>query len=343
MRAGARPENPLEALGLAARQVPTPLFDVYVGFMTARTIMAGCSLGVFDALREEPASAEELAARLSLDPLGADALAVALHTLGYLELGADGRYANAAVVDRWLAPLEPFVGTFTYDMWDAWGQVERAVRTGEPVGLHEHDPDDPHWERYMRGLLALARMAGPDIARAVRARDPRSMLDLAGGHGGFSMALCDRHAGLRSRVVELEGAARVGRRLVAEAGYADRISYAVGDMFAADLGGPHDLAFAGQIVHHLAPEDCVRLLQRARDAVRPGGLAAVYEQERPPPGRRGQAIGVLTGLMFFAYSRARTYTADEVAGFLREAGWEDVRIRRPPRLAGTFVAVARRR
>jgi hypothetical protein len=45
--------------------------------------------------------------------------------------------------------------------------------------------------------------------------------------------------------------------------------------------------------------------------------------------------------MFFVYSRARTYTADEVAGFLREAGLEHVRVRRPPRLAGTFVAVGR--
>jgi 2-polyprenyl-3-methyl-5-hydroxy-6-metoxy-1,4-benzoquinol methylase len=113
-------------------------------------------------------------------------------------------------------------------------------------------------------------------------------------------------------------------------------------MFDADLGGPYDVALAGQIVHHLSPEDAVRLLARARDAVRPGGLVAVYEQERPPAGERGHAIGVLTGLMFFAYSRARTYTADEVRGFLREAGLESVRVKRPIRLPGTFVAVGRR-
>ena len=339
MRAAARPDNPFEVAAMAAGQVPTPLFDVYTAFMTARTIMAGSSLGVFDALRERPDDAAGLAARLELDPQGADALLVALHTLGYLEHDG-GRYRNAKVVDRWLEPLRAFVVDFSYDMWEAWGQVEHTIRTGEPVGgLHDRAPDDPHWERYMRGLFSLARMAGGDIARAVGAKDPRRMLDLAGGHGGFSIALCERHAGLRSIVLELEGAARTGRALVAEAGFADRIDYVVGDMFETDLGGPYDLAFAGQIVHHLSPEDAVRLLCRAADAVRPGGRVAVYEQERPPDGRRGHAIGVLTGLMFYAYSKARTYTADEVAGFLGEAGLRNVRVRHPIRLPGTFVAV----
>ena len=113
-------------------------------------------------------------------------------------------------------------------------------------------------------------------------------------------------------------------------------------MFEADLDGPHDIALAGQIVHHLSPEDAVRLLERACGAVHPGGIVAVYEQERPPTGKRGHPIGVLTGLMFYAYSRARTYTADEVCGFLRAAGLSDVRVRRPIRLAGTFVAVGTR-
>jgi SAM-dependent methyltransferase len=345
MRAAARPDNPLEAVAMAARQVPTPLFDVYAAFMTARTVMAGSSLGVFDSLRDAgPANADELAARLQLDPRGADALLVALHTIGYLDAGRDGRYRNAGVVDRWLEPLRDFVVAFSYDMWDAWGQVEHAVRTGEPVGgLHDRPDDDPHWERYMRGLFALARMGGRDLARAVGApKDARTLLDIAGGHGGFSIALCERHPQLSATVLELEGAARIGRRIVAEAGFAERVSFQVGDMFEADLGGPYDVALVAQIVHHLAPEDAVRLLRRAAAAVRPGGVVAVYEQERPEPGKRGHAIGVLTGLMFYAYSRARTYSAEEVRGFLREAGLRDVKVRKPIRLAGTFVAVGAR-
>ena len=341
LRAAAKADNPLEALALAAGQVPTPLFDGYAAFMAARTLMAGCNLGVFSSLRSGgPATADELAARLGYDPLGTDALLVALHTMEYLDAGSDGRYRNASVVDRWLKPLEPFVGVFTYDMWDVWGGVEDAVRTGTPAGLHERPDDDPHWERYMRGLFALSELVGADLARAVGVpRGATSLLDVAGGHGGFAKALCDRVAGLQGTVLELEGAARIGREIAREHGFADRVKWQVGDMFEADLGGPHDVVLAGQILHHLSPEDCIRLLVRCRQATRPGGVVAVYEQERPPDGKRGHQIGVLTGLMFFAYSRARTYTADEIRGFMREAGVEGVKVKRPLRMAGTFVAV----
>jgi 2-polyprenyl-3-methyl-5-hydroxy-6-metoxy-1,4-benzoquinol methylase len=342
LRAAAKADSPLEALALAAGQVPTPLFDGYAAFMAARTLMAGCNLGVFASLREDgPATAAELAGRLGYDPLGTDALLTALHTMEYLEADGDRRYSNAAVVDRWLKPLEPFVGVFTYDMWEVWSGVEDAVRTGTPAGLHDRPDDDPHWERYMRGLYALSELIGPTLARAVGVpRGATSLLDVAGGHGGLAKALCDRTPGLQATVLELEGAARTGRALAAEHGFADRVRWEVGDMFTSDLGGPHDVVLAGQILHHLAPEDCVRLLSRCREATGPGGIVAVYEQERPPDGKRGHQIGVLTGLMFFAYSRARTYTADEVCGFMRDAGLGTPKVKRPLRMAGTFVATA---
>ena len=345
MRIGARPQSPFEAAAVAAGQVPTPLFEAFVGYVGARAIMAATTLGVFTALDEEPDDAAGLARRLALDPPGVDALLTALHTMGYLDV-TDGRHRPSALTRRWLLPgaprsLEPYLGAFNADMWAWMGALEDVLRTAEPAGLHAMAPEDPRWERYMRGLFALARFAGPDIAWATGVDAPRRMLDLAGGHGGFAMALCDRHPGLRATVVELEGAARTGRRIVAEHGYQDRIAFQVGDLFSADLGSGADLAFLGQILHHLAPDDAVRLLARAREALRPGGIAAVYEQEAPPPGERGDQLGVLVGLLFYVTSGARTYTAADVGGFLHEAGFRDIRIRRPRRLPGTFVARGR--
>ncbi len=344
MRVGARPEGPFERAALAAGQVPTPLFEAFVAYLGARAIMAGTTLGIFAALEERADDGAGVARRLGLDPLGTDTLLTALHTMGYVE-ARDGRYAPAAVVRRWLLPgtgrtLEPYLGAFNADMWDWMSGLEEAVRTGTPAGLHEMPAGDPRWERSMRGLFTLARLGAPDIAWAVDADGPRRLVDLAGGHGGFAMALCERHPGLRATVVELEGAARTGRRIVAEHGYADRIGFQVGDMFEADLGAGADVVFAGQVVHHLSPADAVRLLARAREALRPGGIVAVYEQEAPPPGERGDQLGVLVGLLFYVTSRARTYTAADVGGFLHRAGFRDIRIRRPRRLPGTFVARA---
>ncbi len=345
MRVGARPQTALEALALGAGQAPTPLFEAFVGHVAARAIMSATTLGVFGALDERADDPAGLAARLGLDPLGAATLLTALHTMGYLD-AEDGRYRPSATTRRWLladrdGTLEPYLGAFNEDMWAWMGGLDDALRPGAPAGLHAMAADDPRWERYMRGLFALARHAGRDVAWAVGAERPRRLLDLAGGHGGFAIALCERHPDLRATVVDLEPAVAVGRRLVAERGFADRVDFQAGDMFSADLGTGADVAFLGQIVHHLDPGDAVRLLRRARAALAPGGLCAVYEQEAPPPGERGDQLGVLVGLLFFVTSRARTYTAAEIGGFLGEAGFRDIRFRRPRRLPGTFVARGR--
>lgn len=333
------------ALALVPGLVPTPVLESYVALMMARTIMAGTSLGVFRALAERPDDADGLAGRLEIDRRGADVLLKALHSLGYVER-RDGRFRNARVVERFLLPgarssQERWVGEFTYDMWDTFSGLERAIRSGEPIGLHEREPDDPYWERYMRGLFDLSKLRGDFIAKAIPARSPHRLLDLAGGHGGFAMALCRRHPELEATIVELEGAAEVGRRIVAEQGMDDRVHFRIGDMFELDLGTGFDIATLFSIVHHLEPERNIALLRRAHAALRPGGTVAVYELDRPSDDEAGTQLGALDGLLFYVLSGTRTYRGEEIAGWLSEAGFSGVKVKRPPQIEGTVLVVGR--
>jgi len=194
----------------------------------------------------------------------------------------------------------------------------------------------------MRGLFQVARLSAPAFARVLALREPRRALDLGGGHGAFAMALCARHRALTTTIVELEGAARIGREIVSEQGFADRVEFVVGDVFDADLGGGYDVAMANNVLHHLPPERCVELLARARGALRPGGTMAVLDFARPPTGEPGDQAAVLTGLLFYVASGASTYEPHTIGGFLAEAGFRDVRIRRHPELAGSALVVGRR-
>ena len=345
MRVATKAETVPERLALAAGLIPTPLLETFEAFAMARAVMAGASLGVFDALAERPDDAAGLARRLDLDPRGADSLLVALHAIGYVER-RDGRYRNAPSVEKFVlrdAPqsVRAYIESFNEDMWDEFSRVDHAVRTGETTGLHDRPPGDPYWERYMRGLFDLTKLAGDDVAKMIPARKPRRMLDLAGGHGGYAMAMCRRHPGLTVTIAELEGAAQIGRSIVEEQGMTDRIDFLVGDMFESELGDGYDVVTAFQILHHFDADRNVELLSRARRAVREGGTVAVLEQERPPAGERGSTIGALTGLLFYITSNARTYTADELATFTEAAGFDRVKTRRSQRLPGHVVVTAR--
>jgi hypothetical protein len=156
------------------------------------------------------------------------------------------------------------------------------------------------------------------------------------------MALCRRHAELKATVVDLPGSARVGRRIVAEAGMADRVSVLDGDMFTTGLGGPHDGALCFNIVHHLRPERAQALFERVGETLRPGAPICVLDLYDRPPGRRPDSASFL-GLFFLLTSGADTYTVAEVSGWLADAGFAPARPRRLAALPGLVLLRAQRR
>jgi hypothetical protein len=350
MRLQIRGDSLPERVGLAAGLAPEPVFDSYVALMQARTLMVAWRVGVFAALEAGPADAPALAARLDLTASGLQVVLPALRALGYLDADATGTvYRLSAKARRTLTAGGRTSVTdwmaFSHDMWDAFDGLEDVLRGGPPQDIHDFAADDPYWERYMRGLLQLSRLSAGDVARAIGApRRARTALDVAGGHGGYSMALCRRHRRLQATIVELEGAARVGRRIVAEEGYGDRIEHVVDDMLTGDLRRPpagYDIALAANIVHHLSRADAVTLLGRMRAALAPQGRLAVFEQERPADGEAGTQIGTLTGVLFHITSGARTCTAGELSGMLVDAGLREVRVRRLLRAPGQVLVTGR--
>jgi cyclopropane fatty-acyl-phospholipid synthase-like methyltransferase len=226
---------------------------------------------------------------------------------------------------RWLDPAsEHHVGGFIADTahyWSWWAGLEDLVRDGRAVELHDREAADPYWRTYISGQYELARLSSVEVAKAVDlAPGSTSLLDVAGGHGEYSMELCRRHERLQSTVVDLPGSAAVGREIVAAAGMAERVRHVEGDMFEAALGGPHDGALLFNIVHHLSPERARALFGRVREVLEPGAPLCVLDLFDRPPGKEPDT-GALLGLFFHLTSGADTYTTAEVGEWLAASGF----------------------
>lgn len=346
MRVYMKPSNATELAALRLNLAPVPVGEVMFTLPLARTIMAGVRLGVFRRLSRGDATVDQLAEELDLTPEGARLLMLGLESVGHVER-KDGRYAISRRARRWLDPeSDTYVGTFiehSYDYWEWWERFEDLLKKGENVEIHAGAPDDPHWRRYIIGQFELARLSAPEVAKAIELGDqPRSLLDVAGGHGWFSAALCRRHPTLTATVVDLPGSAAIGREIIAENGMSDRVRHQEGDMFEADLGGPHDGALAFNIIHHFDPETCVTLLTRIGETLKPGGTMAVLDLFLPRGDKVADSAAFL-GLFFHLTSGAATYTPEDLAGWLERAGFgppKRVRIRRIP---GQTLFVAQKR
>ena len=327
---------------------PDPFLDTFTGLVAARAVTSATMLGVFDALHEGPASADELASRLSLDPLGADTLLTTLSTLGYVQ--ADGeRYRNTEVSERLLVresaeSIATFVGAQGDLHWQVLDLLPDALRTGRPYAMHEERRDDrERWEAYIRGLFEISRPEHEANAALVPVEDPRLLVDVAGGHAGFSMAMCERHPQLEATVLDLPPSAEVGRRIVEEQGYADRIAFREGDVFELGLDEDEsvDVVSVFNLAHHLPEERNRELCRMARGALRPGGCMVIGDSARPEPGEPVSDHGAISSLLFYAWSHSRNFTPSEIRGWMEEAGFADVESHRNERSPWRVVVVGR--
>lgn len=328
------------------RSGPDPYFDSFTGLVTARALMTAVMLGVFDALHEQPATSADLAVRLGLDPLGADTLLTALTTLGYVEAEGD-ILRNTSVSEEKLVRSSPhsiatFVGGQADLHWQMLALLPEAVRDGRAYAMHEGRRDErERWEAYIRGLYEIFQPEQDSNAALVPVEDPRRLVDIAGGHGAFSMAMCRRHPRLHATVVELPPSAAVGRRIVEEEGYGNRVTFREGDVFEVGVGEVADVIAVFNLIHHLPEERDRKLCEMARASLRPGGFLVIGDSARPEPCEQVSEHGAISSLLFYAWSHSRNFRPSEIRGWMEDAGFSDVAVHRNQRSPWRVVVVGR--
>lgn len=340
---GIRPRGLLQRLALAFNRVPVPVAEAYFNMMSARTVMAGATLGLYGELAGDPASAEGIARRRGLDPGGTAAVLEALAALGYVAR-RDGGFVLAPRARRWLSPdSRTDMGeclAFNHEQWRWWSGLEAAVRSGRAVDVHALAPDDPAWDVYVGAMYRLARLSATEVARAIPVRGGGRVLDLGGAHGWFAAELCRRHRGVTARVLDLPGSARAGRRILEAAGATARVEHVEGDARTSPLGGPWDAVLLFQVVHHLAPGALDALLARVRDALAPGGVVAVLDTFRGEGGR-ADPMEALLGLHWWLTSGVGAWRREDLEIRLHDAGFRRLRWKRTRRLPVHRLCLAR--
>jgi hypothetical protein len=347
MRYGVRPGNPLESVAIAAGKVPVAALDSLVALMKTRAIMAGVKLGIFETLAEGPQDAAVVADARGLAADACRLLLRALAAAGYLELMADGRFALSRLGRETMLPGAPrdFRGylRWNYTQWDLVQSLGELVASGRGLDFH-HTLEDPEaWANYQRAMSEFARGDAPRVARLVPVRPgARRLLDLAGSHGAFGAAVCRRHPGLRSLVIDLPAALPAGIALAREMGHADLVEHRAGNLLDGDYPPGREVILLSQILHHFKGQQNLEILRHAHAALVPGGSLAIWEIESPDPRREKAGPGDVAALYFRLTSGARAYHGEDYAGWLRAAGFTRIRIRRPLLSPGGLLLTARR-
>jgi hypothetical protein len=324
----------------AGGQAPAPHLDMLhaAGFRAAG---AALRLGVFDGLAGGALTAKQLASSIGCDEHALGILLGSLAPFGYVDVApGDGepRYGNSAAATAFLLSSTPDSYATVFSFWHTvltrfWDGLEESVRTGVPTRAFypwlEHRPDT--LREFQTMLARLSRMFAPHVVELVPVPDrPARLLDVGGGHAGYSIAFCQRHIRLRATVADLAGALATGMREVERAGLGGRVEGAEWDLTSGTPvpGGPYDVVLLFNIVHGLTPESSVALLRALAAAMPAGATVALLEPlDDPAPSGSvtGDAFVKLFSLNLFHGQGGRAYPLDQIAGWLRAAGFGDIR------------------
>lgn len=344
MKYGAIPTRLAERIALWSGRVPIPLIDCVFPLLKARSLMAGVSLGIFEALKAGPLPSARVAASLGLDPAAAEALMRVLVHSDYL-LWDRGEFRLSPMAERTLVSgatrdLTGYV-SWNYPQWDMLGGLEDMVRTGRGLDFHRAMRAGDDWGRYQKAMLELARFDAPIVAARVPVKPGAArLLDAAGSHGLYGAALCRRHPPMRSEVLDLPEALEHARGLAEAEGITDVVSHRSGDIAREEFGGPYDVILLSNILHHFGPEENRTFVAKARRALSPAGTVAIWEFEAPDASAR-PTEGDGAALFFRLTSTARCYAGRELAEWVRDAGFSQIRLARPVLSPGSLLVTGR--
>lgn len=339
--------NALERLVLLQVNAgPAPVLDMF-GTAAFWAVHAGVTLGVFDSLAGGAQTPAELSSRLSTDERGTRVLLETLAALRYVDR-TGAHYANSQWSSKWLLRDAPLSVAAGIEYWGIllehfWHGLPEAIRTGRHADFYTWIEGQPEASRaFQEWMVAAARIAGGEVVSAISLPPgARRLLDVGGGHGMYSVALCRAHAELQATIFDSPRALEAAHEHILAEGMSERITTHAGDFLAGSLGEGYDVVLLINIVHGFTPEQNAALLRRVAAALRPGGVVVVGEQVAGSTGRSaGGQLAELLGLAYYLLLGGQIYDAKTIIGWLHEAGLGRVRRRNLLRTPGTSVFVA---
>ncbi len=311
---------------------PAPLLDIW-GALGFQTVATAVRLGIFEALKDGPRTPISLAKSLELNPHGVKLLLETLETLGYTRLQGEA-FANSPMTAKWLtsASEADFSPYFTF--WETvipvlWGRLDESLRTGHaPVNLYEWIESQPETSAaFQRAMIAIAHLIKVEAADKLKfLSETKRLLDVGGGHGEYAVAMCQKYPQLQAVLFDSPQALATGREHVTATGLDSRITFHEGNFLAEELGTGFDTVLLFNIIHGFDGAQNTDLFRKAKRALNPGGRVVILEQlEEKLPSQAYNTIGKLLSLNYFHLLNGRVYAYKEIAHWLKEAGFLEVR------------------
>ena len=317
------------------------LWDLHFAAFGAQATVAADELRLFEELANTPATPAEVSQRLQINRRAARALLGLLASADLL-VQHDGRYHLTETARTYLLPSSPYYWGPVLSMMRrvefSYASVMAALKAPEAASRWEQaDGDAPidawssgdiapelarHVAEYMNATALPAALA---LGMRLDLSGAKRLLDVGAGSGCYSIALAQANSGLRCTLLDLKGMCDVALEYVARSGLSQRIEACALDMFRQKWPTGYDAVFLSNILHDWDFETASMLVQKAFDALAPGGRILVHEMLLDDS-RDGPARSAAFSFFMLLGTKGQQFTATQLTSLFVKAGFKDPKV-----------------
>ena len=309
-------ENPIEKMATS----------VYPSF----ALLAGMQLDLFTPIKDEPMSAEQMAAKIGVASAKLKPLLYALVVAGFLNVDSE-LFSNTDAANHFLVKDSPScvgdIHELLSTMWSAALKTAESIRTGLPqakLNYSEMSQDD--LRQFFRGEHPYAVEYGSDLVKRYDFSSHSTLLDVGGGSGGLAIAVTEACPHIQAAVVDLPKITPITQYYIDEAGAANRVKVVAANVVRDSLPGSYDVAVMSAFIQVLSPDDACCAIQNVSKVMNPGGEIyirgyGIIDDSRTSP----QKLVGFNLVYINVYDEGQAYTEQEHKDWLEQAGFGDFR------------------
>jgi len=320
------------------------IWDLWLSGTYQGAIVAADDAGVFMALAEDPATIEELAARLDFDVRATGILMRLLGSLGLL-MTRDERFQLTDQARQYLVKSSPFywghmmrvaVNEWHRDTALAKLKAKGSASTAGPQGTPAPTGSGRPADGWAAGEIAIgqaneiaASMHAHSLPAAIGAARKydftgvERILDVGGGSGCFMIAFAQAHPKIKATILELPSMCEAAATYIEAGAVGNCVDTTAINMFRDPWPKGYDAIFFSNIWHDWNFRTCAWLAERAYEALPPGGRIMLHEMLLDDDGAGPATTAAFSMLMLLA-TQGQQFTFGEIKKLLEQAGFRGI-------------------
>ncbi len=306
---------------------PNTIRDVASSFQKSRILLSGFELDIFTNIDESGTSGRQIAGKLKLDEHACERLMNALVSLGFLKK-QNHLFFNTAESFAFLSKKSPeYLGGLMHSnhLWNTWSNLTKVVKTGVSANPSEINERGEEWLfSFISAMHDRAKKQAPQQLANIDLQEVKSILDIGGGSGAFSMEFASRKPGIEATVFDLPMVVPITKKFLEKEGFSDKIRTYAGDYTKDKLPVGFDLVFLSAIIHSNSLEVNQDLIRKCFGSLNKNGKIIIQDWIMNNDRTQPTSGAVFAVNMLVGTEAGDCFTEQEVTEMLDTAGFKDI-------------------